>query len=305
MRNNTVLLTVTVPSKAIYENFDPYNKDAEATFVHELTHIWQPQLPNPTTFDEDKAHAALVEGDASFMGDYYINQTKTQPTAMAEVNSVPMFLLGTQSLDAVHPMAQTLWDLSYFPYDQGKTFVGALFQHGGFATINQAYKSGFVPNTTAQILYPDDYFANQTAQAVPAPTLADITWTLIQTDKGQDHNTYGEYFIQVMLGNWLSKTEAHNASSGWTGDNFTYYEKGNDYLFTWNVKWDNNCDASEFYVAFHDMVNATGATDQGSCYWSSNGRYVMINWDQNTNSTLIAVSTVQNATQASYFFFPT
>ena len=282
----------------IQENFDPWDKNAEATFVHELTHVWQPQLPTPTTFDEDKAHSALVEGDASFMGDFYINKTKVQPSvAMAEVDNVPVFLLGSFARNIVHPMADTLWKLNFFPYDQGKIFANTLYQDGGFATINQAYKVGYVPDSTAQILHSDKYFSNETAQPIQAPMLADNTWTLVQTDRRQDHNTYGEYFIQVMLSNWLPKTEAQNASAGWAGDNFTYYEKGSDYLFTWNIKWDSSCDASDFYVAFHNMVNATGAVDYGSCNWFTNGRYVTISWNQSTNSTLIAVSTIQNATQ--------
>lgn len=298
----------TVGKNDIYvikENFDPWDKNAEATFVHELTHVWQPQLPMPTTFDEDKAHTALVEGDASFMGDYYINKTKTQSNAaMAEVDSVPIFLLGNPSINAVYPMANTLWELNFFPYDQGKTFVSALYQQAGFATINQAYKVGYVPDTTAQILHSEKYFANETAQPIQAATPTDNTWTLVQTDRGQNHNTYGEFFIQVMLSNWLPKTEAQNASAGWTGDNFTYFERGNDYLFTWNIKWDSNCDASNFYVTFHNMVNATGTVGDGSCNWFANGRYLTISWNQNTNSTLIAVSTVQNTTQQAYFSLP-
>ena len=298
----------TVGKNDIYvikENFDPWDKNAEATFVHELTHVWQPQLPTPSTFDEDKAHTALVEGDASFMGDYYINKTKTQPTAaMAEVDSVPTFLLRSPAMDSVNPMANTLWELNFFPYDQGKIFVSALYKNGGFETVNRAYVAGYVPDTTAEILLANKYFANETAQPIQAPTLADNTWTLVQTDRRQDHNTYGEYFIQVMLSNWLPNTQAQKASTGWVGDNFTYYEKGSDYLFTWNIKWDSNCDASNFYVAFHNMVNATGAFGDDSCNWFANGRYLSINWNQNTNSTLIAVSTIQNATQPSYFSLP-
>ncbi len=50
------------------ENFDPFKMpDAEATFVHELTHIWQPSLSYATTFDMDRAQTALIEGDASYM----------------------------------------------------------------------------------------------------------------------------------------------------------------------------------------------------------------------------------------------
>ena len=38
----------------VKENFNPWDlPGAEATFVHELTHIWQSGIPSATTFDED------------------------------------------------------------------------------------------------------------------------------------------------------------------------------------------------------------------------------------------------------------
>lgn len=291
----------------IKENFDPFNMpDAEATFVHELTHIWQPDLPQPTTYDEDRAHTALVEGDASYMGDVYMNLAKAQAKitrasiTQASVDNVPIYLLGNPLLDNVDPMINTLWDLNYFPYDQGKAFVKTLYQHGGFATVNQAYVLGYVPEATEQILHPDKYFANESAQKVQAPTLAESNWTLAQTDRGQNHNTYGEYFIQVMLANWVSQDEAQQAAAGWGGDNFTYYERASDYLFTWNIKWDSSRDASEFYAAFNGMMNATNALKENSTHWYANGRYISVSWNQNLNTTLIAVSTDKAAVLSSY-----
>jgi hypothetical protein len=291
----------TLPG-AIYvikENFDPWNlPDAEGTFVHELTHIWEPSLNNPTTFDMDKAHAALVEGDASYMGDYF--KAHYTPSA-SPANGISSFLIDNPALSAIHQMPQTVTDLNWFPYVQGKDFVVALYNKDGWPTVNQAYVRGYTPDTTEQILHPDKYFANESAQEVSAPTLAENNWNLIQSDHGMNYNTYGEYFIQVMLGNWLSESDAQRASAGWAGDNFTYYERGSEYLFTWNIKWDTQCDASDFYVTFHVMMNATGAAGDESCHWTANGRYILIEWDQNTNTTLIAVSNNQAAAQESYF----
>ena len=294
-------VAAAVGNKDVYvikENFNPFDKNAESTFVHELTHIWQPQLETPNTYDEDKAHTALVEGDASFMADFYTNLTANVVQASVEL---PFYLVDNPLLDTVQPMSSTMWSLDYFPYDQGKAFVGTLYDHGGFATINQAYKQGYTPSSTMQILHSDAYFANQTQQPIDAPTLADNSWTLAQTDRGQDHNTYGEYFIQEMLVTWINQTTAQQATAGWAGDNFTYYEHGSNYLFTWNIQWDSGTDANQFYTAFHTMMNATGAAEDSSNNWLSNGHYLMIDLNQNANSILIAVSTVQADTQPSYF----
>jgi hypothetical protein len=198
-------------------------------------------------------------------------------------------------------MPDTVWKLNYFPYEYGKIFVSTLQNDGGWAMVNQAYQKGYTPYTTQQILYPDKYFANVTAEPVQAPTLAEDNWNIVGTSYGQTSNTYGQYFIQVMLGNHLSQSEAQRASAGWAGDNFTYYERGDDYLFTWNIKWDNSCDASDFYVTFHSLASAAGATDHGSCNWALNGRYLSITWNQDQNTTLIAGSNIQAVTEASYF----
>ncbi|HTY75660.1 MAG TPA: hypothetical protein VMD05_08865 [Candidatus Nanoarchaeia archaeon] len=291
----------------IKENFNPFDKDAEGTFVHELTHVWQPELPAATTFDEDKAHSGLIEGDAVFMNNLWTNLTVEAQASLspmiASVDGVPEFLIGNQFLNQIHPIPQTVWDLDYFPYQYGPNFIGALYQTSGFASVNQAYQSGFIPVSSSQILHPAQYLANETPVRVSAPSLVDSSWTLTQEAQGQDHNTMGEFFIQEMLKNHVPQAEAQNASSGWRGDNFTYYERGNDFLFTWNIKWDSSSDASQFYVAFHDMAKAAGATDQNNNNWYANGRYLSISLDQSANSTLIACSTVQTATTASNLSF--
>lgn len=280
----------------VKENFDPWHlPNAEATFVHELTHIWQPRLPYVTTFDAEKAQAALTEGDASYMGDFFINQTQRSPSpASLVVGQVPMFLIRNPVLRELHlSLPATISRLNYFPYDYGKIYVSALYEKGGWATVTRAYQNP--PNTTEQILYPDKYFANETAKVITPPTIAEGNWTTIRTER------YGEYFIQVMLSNWLSKAEAQQASAGWGGDILTYYERGGEFLFTWNIQWDSSCDASEFYVAFHNMVNATGAVKQNCTHWYSNGRYISITWNQTSNTTLVACATSENAVLASYF----
>jgi hypothetical protein len=300
---NWVAATLPGEIYVIYENFHPWDMPgAEAIFVHEFTHIWEPSLTTSTTFDMDKAHAALVEGDASYMGDYFKDQYNTQASpATLLADQGTLFLIDNPAFDAIHPIPSTISNIDWFPYIKGKDFVTTLYEENGWATVNQAYQLGYTPSTTEQILHPDKYFANETAQAVSAPTLTEDTWTIVKTDYNENHNTYGEYFIQNMLGNWLNQNESQKAAAGWAGDNLTYYERGGEYLFTWNLKWDSPTDASEFYAAFHNMINASGAAADNSSHWSANGRYLMIEWNQNSNTTLIAVSTNQTAVQESYF----
>ncbi len=295
----------------IYENFNPWNMpNAEATLIHELTHIWQPDLVNPTDFDTDKAHTALVEGDASYMGEYF----KTQYSTYASPNNLYndgmlAFLVDIPLFNNIHPSTpETISKLNWFPYTYGKVFVTSLIDNGGWAGLNMCYESAYTPSTTEQILHLDKYYANETALPTEAPVLADSSWVKIQNPRGYYSDSFGEYFIQVMLGNWIKNgnsqqvaQEALDASAGWGGDNYTYYERDDDFLFTWNITWDSVQDASEFTQAFTHMINLAGANEQGSNQWAANGRYLSLIWNSTTATTLITCSTDQDAVQPIFF----
>ena len=119
------------------------------------------------------------------------------------------------------------------------------------------------------------------AQPVEAPSITG-DWNLKKTER------FGEYFILVMLDNWISTDVAEQAAEGWGGDTFTYYERGDEYSFTWNIAWDSGDDAFEFYLAFLEMMHKTSAEKENCSYWFANGRYISIQW--NENSTLIISS---------------
>lgn len=270
----------------VEENFDVTSEfKAKSTFVHELTHIMQESysLPERTTFDGAKALTSLKEGDATFMTDIFKNHgvipvsysvTPDDGTSL----SVPLVLLFG---DVVQPtLPDTIDDLNRFPYRYGVEFVEALYNQGGWETVEKAYENP--PSTTEQIIHPDKYFAQEGAKTVEAPSITG-EWNLTKTER------FGEYFIFVMLDNWISETEAEKAAEGWGGDNFTYYERDDDFLFTWNIAWDSKDDAQEFYFAFQEMMDKTSAEKQTGGYWFADERYISIQW--NENSTLIKSST--------------
>jgi len=254
----------------VEENFDVTDEfKVTSTFVHELTHIMQENysLPTRTTFDGSKALTSLKEGDATLMADAFKNDGVVPPSAevrMPSTSSLP------ESIDR----------FNRFVYHYGVEFVKALYEQGGWDAVNDAYINP--PSTTEQIMHPDKYFAQEGTLTVEAASVTD-DWNLKKTDR------FGEYFIVVMLDNWISETDAKNASEGWGGDIINYYEKDDDFLFTWNIAWDSKDDAHEFYIAFQEMMYKTSAEKHNCSYWSANGRYISIQW--NEKSTLITSST--------------
>lgn len=299
-------VAVTWESKiyVIQENFDPWNMpDAEATFVHELTHIMQGQMafqpPDPPTFDGDRAHTALIEGDATYMQNLFVNQSTASPSAAPQASAGSAFgpagwvLLGEPLVPGLcGEIPKSVSNFDYFPYSYGPDFIGAAYSKGGWAAVNALYRNQ--PNTTAQVLDQQKYFAGQDAQEVTAPTLTESGWKQIRNDR------YGQYFIQVMLADWLPSDQAQKTASAWAGDNFSYYERGADYLFTWNISWSSPQNASQFRSAFQNMANAAGATNETANSWQSSGRYLKIEWNPGSNSTLIVCSNNETAFQQTF-----
>ncbi len=253
----------------VEDNFDiTTNSSVTSTFVHELTHIMQDDysLPQRTTFDGSKALTSLKEGDATLMADTYKNDgvvPASAPVSMPNSSSIP----------------ETIDWLNRFVYRYGVEFVKTVYQQGGWNAVNQVYTS--LPNTTEQILHPEKYFSQENALSVEAPSVTG-DWSLTKTDR------FGEYFIYVMLDHWLSVEAAETGSTGWGGDVFGYYENGDDFMFTWNIIWDTENDAQEFYETFQDMMDETLADKVDSDCWLDNGRYLSV--QLNENSTLLTSS---------------
>ncbi|MCL1970524.1 MAG: basic secretory family protein [Candidatus Bathyarchaeota archaeon] len=286
----------------IYENFWPWDMpNAEATLIHELTHVWQNTLPTPTSYDADKAQNALIEGDASYMADYYKaqynhNNNGSSNNSNSENNIYyPPFitnlsaLLYTSQLGSCYPnVPDAVTSLNWFPYIQGKIFVSAIIDNygGSWDGLNQCYMPSYMPSSTAQILHPHKYFIGETPKNPLASQLNDDSWTIIPCRYGCASDTYGEYFIYVMLNHWLNDVnQAQKIAAGWNGDTLTYYEKGNEFLFTWSINWDSTQTASAFSQAFNNMINLTQATPQSQC--NTSNRHITLIWDSNTTTTLI------------------
>jgi len=279
----------------VEENFDPtLQKSAKSTFIHELTHILQKEysMPKrPSTFDGDKARTSLTEGDATLMADTFRGEgvnpsvSSTMPDSILYVPRTIMF-----SVEIQPSLPPTIDDLNRFPYRYGVGLIEALYSNGGWEAVEEAYQNP--PNTTEQIMHPEKYFAQEDAQPVEAVSVSG-EWKLTRTER------FGEYFILVMLDNWISKDEAEVAAEGWGGDNFTYYERDDEYLLTWNISWDSKDDAHEFYLAFQEMMYETSAEKENCSYWFANGRYISIQW--NENSTLIISSDNETTIQQTFF----
>jgi len=279
----------------VQENFDVTEiTRATGSFVHELTHIMQEDysISTGTTFDGAKASSSLKEGDATLMADTFKNGGVVPVSSSESSVDNPDFSLALASLledELELSLPGTIDDLNRFPYRYGLEFVKFLYEQGGWAVIDDAYLNP--PYTSEQIMHPEKYFSQEGTIFVTAPQV-NGDWTLVET------NRFGEYFVFVMLENWISEGDASEAAKGWGGDVSSYYELGDEFLFTWNIVWDTVDDAHEFDLAFQDMMYKTSAEKHNCNYWESNGRYISIHC--NGDQTLIVSSSDEALIQQNF-----
>ena len=268
----------------VKEYFNPYDKaKAKEIFAHELVHILQGRYfktPERRSHDGKQAWSALIEGDAGLTTREYI-KTEADPR-----NPSALTLTQNASFSYIYALEipDSLMQIWLFPYQYGEKFVKALYTDGGWARVNKAYKDP--PQTTEQIMHPEKYLKGEWYAEVEAPPLNASGWISAKTDR------LGEHFILVMLGTHLPTGESAEAAEGWNGDNFTIYEKENDYMFAWKILWDTEEDAVQFSGAFADMMRALGARGLATDLWKVRGEYITL--ERDGLSTLIVGSTTMS-----------
>ncbi len=272
-KQQTLRILAAASSGEIYvveEYFNPLDRvEGSKVMAHELTHIVQGNYfpdRNPSSYDASKAWAALIEGDASLTADMYAEKFRISH--------------GYTTSGASQSMPSPLVELWLFPYRYGSSFVSHLHTVGGWNLVDEAYYR--LPNTTEQIMHPMKYLNGEGFRSLASPTPRE-EYNIVRTDR------LGEHFIRVFLSAHLDFKESEMASSGWDGDNFTYYRVGGESMFTWSIAWDTRKDQQEFHDAVGSLMSAVEATSQEHETWRIGWRYIRLKEDED-NITYLVIS---------------
>ena len=250
----------------VREYFNPYDSEkAYEILSHELTHIIQGKYfktPSLKTHDETQAWLALIEGDAGLTSKKFIEKMKESK-------------IGLSLLFLENYKKNALDEILFFPYKYGEKFVLFLYNLGEWDKINQAYEN--IPKSTEQILHTEKYLIYEEPIKVDGVILNISEWSIVKTE------TYGEYFLRIMLSNWIDENLSEKAAEGWGGDNFTFYIKENtsNYIFFWKIAWDKEEDALEFYNYFREMMNKTNSIEIIKDVWKYKSRFLSIKISKN------------------------
>lgn len=226
-----------------------------STLVHELTHALSDQhfdfgsrieaLDDQGRTEESVAFLALVEGDAETVRILWEQRHLDEAERSSLAAGDPDLDLSVFGRTPPYLVASLL-----FPYTSGTAFVDGLRRAGGFAAVDAAYQRP--PVSTAEILHPARYAADDTPPA--APPLDPFPQTCRTVDEG----TLGEFDMRSLLDEELPGAEAARAADGWVVDGYALVRCGSrDALVD---RWTARDDA--------DGAELTGALARWARAWS-------------------------------------
>ena len=252
---------------------DPY---AKIILAHELTHAVTDQRFDLTRADrlaagtgnEDAlaAYSGLVEGDATFTMQRYLAQRLT-PAEQANAGLVA----ATERTPIRDAAPAVIRESMLFPYQEGLRFVSVLYQQGGWAAVNRAYRDP--PTTTEQLLHPERYLRDRDQpQRVTVP---DLRGRLGEGWRPGVELSFGELDARLLLQGELAVTAAQAAAAGWDGGRVRTFQRGDKTALVLRSVWDSTTEAAQFCGAMRGW--ATGrfgsATRTGATlHWSGAGQ---------------------------------
>ncbi len=261
------------------------------TYAHEFTHALQDQHYDlrgnlKITDDYCQQHSeycaavqALVEGDATLVQEFWLTDYATSQ----DYSEIYTFYGDFQS--PVYDSAPEYMQQDFlFPYQQGKDFVRFLYDQGGWAVVDAAYRN--LPQSTEQILHPERY-----PEDAPIPvSVPDLTSTLPAGWRQVDSGVMGEWYTYLMLAYGEAgvarqpDSDAAAAAEGWGGDAYGVYVSPDEQQFALalDISWDSTRDANEFRHALQRYISRrfdASTQNAGESLWvwaSDTGYYITL-----------------------------
>ena len=184
----------------------------EIVVAHELTHLLDAEIATSggSVGELVDPAQALLEGNAHRVAFAYADMLAADGAMVPEPPAV--FPPGD---DPRLPPA--VRELLEFPYDEGLAFARALADRGGTEAVDAAFASP--PLSSEQVLDLDAYLADEGAEVVSPPDLAD-------GEPGRT-GTIGAFVLRLLLTEEIPAEQADELSIAWEGDAFLLFDGPN------------------------------------------------------------------------------
>ncbi|MBV9761429.1 MAG: hypothetical protein JO340_12765 [Acidobacteriaceae bacterium] len=274
-------------SKKLFLLDDSGLESETTTLAHELAHALADQHFNlgkfmdetPANDDENLAHTAVVEGQASWlMLAYDLKHSGRAPVPTMEM--VQSVVDSSETSMADYPVLKNsplyIQQSLLFPYTQGTLFFDSVYRKMGKPAFAAVFTDA--PVDSAQIIHPDRYFRRQkeTRPELPKPTL---------TKQGKEitEGSVGEFDHEMLLRQYAGGEEAEWLAQHLKGGQFAIVTAGAKRrpVLEYVSEWDSEATAAQFFSEYKKVLQAkwkhcepsmaNGATFAGS---GDNGYFV-------------------------------
>jgi len=186
--------------------------------------------------DEILAYLSLVEGDATVMMGEYAQKYLT-PSEQRDYISASTAAPRAKFDESPAWLQRAL----IFPYDEGSQFVQTVLEQGGIKALNDAYVNP--PTSTEQILHTSKYLSRRDEPTDVA--MPDLTKAMGSGWHGLPGGEMGEFDLQVIIDQFLSRSDAERAASGWDGGGYVAAEASGGAVVAVLTVWDSESEARD------------------------------------------------------------
>lgn len=232
------------------------------TLAHELSHALADQHFNlqkfmqdtPSNDDENLAHTAVVEGQASWlMLAYDLKQAGKPPMPTAEM----LRGVGNSSEESMadYPVLKDsplyIQHSLLFPYTEGILFFDAVYKKMGREAFTAVFRNP--PGDSAEILHPDRYFAHHKSANPDLPNLS-----LRERPKDLTEGSVGEFDHEMMLRQYVGPGKSKLLAPHLRGGHFKIAEIGKKRtpLLEYVSAWDSQEHALSFFKSYQSILKA-------------------------------------------------
>lgn len=249
-------------SKKLFLLDDSGFESETTTLAHELSHALADQHfdlskfmdETPSNDDENLAHTAVVEGQASWLMlayDLKQNGQPPVPTAAMLKNVIDASQNSMEDYPVLKDSPLYIQQSLLFPYTAGTSFFDAVYQRMGKPAFAAVFTHA--PVDSAQILHPDRYFAHQSETKPEMPKL-------FFTDRGKEvtEGSVGEFDHQVLLRQYISMKEAESLAPHLRGGQFQIFAAGEDRrpVLEYVSDWDSGETAARFFADYKKILRS-------------------------------------------------
>jgi hypothetical protein len=230
------------------------------TLAHELAHALADQHFNlgkfmdetPSNDDENLAHTAVVEGQASWlMLAYDLKQAGQSPVPTPEM--LKTVVDSSESSMADYPVLKEsplyIQQSLLFPYTEGTKFFDTVFHKLGKAAFTAVFADA--PMDSAEIIHPERYFAHERETKPELPKLF-----LTKQGKEISEGSVGEFDHEMLLRQYVGQAEAVSLARHLRGGQFEIIAAGKDRkpVLEYVSEWDSGDKARRFFGDYEKIL---------------------------------------------------